>query len=197
MDFVKEREKNLKITFARFDKDRDGHILIEEVRATFHDLGLELSKEDCSEILRKLEKSKTYSISWNEWREFFLLHPVTSEFGDLIRYWNHSLMDVGEAGIIPEVDANIYTTSLLLRNLAAGGIAGAVSRTCTAPMDRLRIFLQVYGAHHQYGIASAFAKLWREGGIAGMFRGNFVNVLKIAPETAEKFACFEKVRVSV
>ena len=34
-------------------------------------------------------------------------------------------------------------TGMWWRHLVAGGVAGAVSRTCTAPLDRLKIVLQV------------------------------------------------------
>lgn len=34
-------------------------------------------------------------------------------------------------------------TGMFRRHLVAGGICGAVSRTCTAPLDRLKVFLQV------------------------------------------------------
>ena len=32
------------------------------------------------------------------------------------------------------------------------------------------------------------AKMWRDGGLAGMFRGNLTTVLKILPQTATQFA---------
>ncbi len=38
---------------------------------------------------------------------------------------------------------NEMQTGKWWRHLAAGGVAGAVSRTCTAPLDRLKVFLQV------------------------------------------------------
>ena len=31
-------------------------------------------------------------------------------------------------------------------------------------------------------------KMWKDGGLAGMFRGNFATILKIIPQTATQFA---------
>lgn len=38
---------------------------------------------------------------------------------------------------------NEIRTGMWWRHLIAGGVAGAVSRTATAPLDRLKVFLQV------------------------------------------------------
>ncbi|KAF7355376.1 Mitochondrial carrier protein [Mycena sanguinolenta] len=91
-----------------------------------------------------------------------------------------------------------------LKFLLAGGIAGAVSRTCTAPFDRLKIFLitrspDLGGApitpRPTLGgariIANAVARIYAEGGVLAFWTGNGLSVAKIMPESAIKFFSYE------
>jgi solute carrier family 25 phosphate transporter 23/24/25/41 len=81
----------------------------------------------------------------------------------------------------------------LWKHLAAGAVAGAVSRTATAPLDRLKVFLQVQGTEFA-SISYCFKQLLQEGGWKSLWRGNGINVLKIAPETAIKFMAYEQAK---
>ena len=76
----------------------------------------------------------------------------------------------------------------------AGGIAGAVSRTCTAPLDRLKVLLQVHGGRKQTSIIDTFKYMYQEGGVKGLWRGNGINVIKIAPESALKFMAYDEMK---
>lgn len=70
--------------------------------------------------------------------------------------------------------------------LLAGGIAGAVSRTATAPIDRLKMLLQIHDTRQPLTIREGFRKMSAEGSMRSFFKGNGTNVVKIAPETAIK-----------
>ncbi|CAL1286561.1 unnamed protein product [Larinioides sclopetarius] len=88
-------------------------------------------------------------------------------------------------------------TGMWWRHLVAGAIAGGVSRTCTAPLDRIKVFLQVSASVRggEYSsIGSCLRHMLKEGGVVSLWRGNGVNVLKIAPETAIKFAAYEQLK---
>lgn len=81
----------------------------------------------------------------------------------------------------------------LWKHLVAGAVAGAMSRTMTAPLDRVKVYHQVKGAEIG-NLRSCFAMLLRDGGWPALWRGNGMNVLKIAPETAIKFMLYEKIK---
>ena len=61
--------------------------------------------------------------------------------------------------------------------LLAGGVAGAASRTATAPLDRLKVIVQATGARQ--GLLEGIRRIHSEGGLWGFWRSNGTNVLKI------------------
>ncbi|KAL1491164.1 hypothetical protein ABEB36_011804 [Hypothenemus hampei] len=191
--YVREHEKNLRLHFANLDKNRDGKIDLEELVRAFHDLGIPLERGEATNLLQRMDQDGSLNISYDEWRDFLLLAP-SNNIQELIKYWRHSTyLDIGEDMNIPDdFTPNELQTGKWWRHLAAGGIAGAVSRTCTAPLDRLKVFLQVQPSRQR--INDCLHGMVREGGVSGLWRGNGMNVLKIAPESALKFAAYEQIK---
>ncbi|KAF2943653.1 hypothetical protein DAI22_02g080200 [Oryza sativa Japonica Group] len=70
-----------------------------------------------------------------------------------------------------------------LRRLVSGAIAGAVSRTFVAPLETIRTHLMV-GSCGAGSMAEVFRWIMRTEGWTGLFRGNAVNVLRVAPSKA-------------
>ncbi|XP_056313939.1 calcium-binding mitochondrial carrier protein SCaMC-2-B isoform X1 [Danio aesculapii] len=206
--YLRDHEKKLRLVFKSLDKKNDGHIDSQEIMQSLRDLGVHISEEQAEKILKRIrrghicapimymDKNGTMTIDWNEWRDYHLLHPAEN-IPEIILYWKHStIFDVGESMLVPdEFTAEEKNTGMWWRHLVAGGGAGAVSRTCTAPLDRLKVLMQVHATRsNSMGIAGGFAQMIREGGLRSLWRGNGINVLKIAPESAIKFMAYEQIK---
>ena len=73
-------------------------------------------------------------------------------------------------------------------HLFTGGIAGAVSRTATSPLERLRILQQIASVeYHGKSIMGSFRHMANLEGFRGFFKGNGASVAKIAPFSALEF----------
>ncbi|XP_050579024.1 calcium-binding mitochondrial carrier protein SCaMC-2 isoform X1 [Bombus affinis] len=195
--YVREHEKNLRLQFSHLDKNKDGKIDLEELIKAFEELGIKMDYNEAKKLLQRMDKDGSLTISFNEWRDFLLYAPSTDLLG-LIEYWHHTnYMDIGEdIGVPEDFTTGEMVSGMWWRHLVSGGVAGGVSRTCTAPLDRIKVYLQVHGTRH-CKIKSCFRYMLREGGSISLWRGNGINVLKIGPESALKFMAYEQIKRTI
>ncbi|VDM74663.1 unnamed protein product [Strongylus vulgaris] len=155
-DFVKyvvEHEKTLEVIFQDLDKNNDGIIDVREIKTFCNDLGIPLDDRKARDILQKVfgvwlfrmsEQSDSSCVDLSDFQQFMLLYP-SSDVKDMVDFWRHNLViDIGEDSQVPEdfTDQEMIS-GVWWRHLVAGGVAGCMSRTCTAPLDRLKVFMQV------------------------------------------------------
>ncbi|EEC74933.1 hypothetical protein OsI_10895 [Oryza sativa Indica Group] len=83
-------------------------------------------------------------------------------------------------------------------HLLAGGVAGAVSKTCTAPLARLTILFQVQGMHSDVATMRK-TSIWREAsrivyeeGFRAFWKGNLVTIAHRLPYSSISFYTYER-----
>ncbi|XVE98308.1 hypothetical protein REPUB_Repub03eG0094500 [Reevesia pubescens] len=79
-----------------------------------------------------------------------------------------------------------------LRRLMSGAVAGAVSRTAVAPLETIKTQLMVGSFGNS--MSEVFDKIIKNEGWKGLFRGNLVNVIRIAPSKAIELFAYETVK---
>jgi len=92
-------------------------------------------------------------------------------------------------------EPKVHTWTSIAKSLFAGGIAGGVSRTAVAPLERLKILQQVHGrAATEYAtVYRGLGTILQKDGVRGFFIGNGANCIRIIPNSAVKFFCYERI----
>ncbi|XP_018023851.1 ADP/ATP translocase 3 [Hyalella azteca] len=85
------------------------------------------------------------------------------------------------------------------KDFLAGGIAAAISKTAVAPIERVKLLLQVQHTSKQIakdqqykGMVDCFVRIPREQGFLAFWRGNLANVIRYFPTQALNFAFKDK-----
>ncbi|KAF4021536.1 hypothetical protein G4228_013587 [Cervus hanglu yarkandensis] len=196
MRYLKDHERKMTLAFNSLDKNDDGIIETSEIIAVLKSLGINISETQAKKIIQSIDRDGTMTVDWDEWKNYFLLHPAKN-IDEIAHFWKRSTMiDIGESIAIPDdITDQEKSSGNWWKRLVAGGIAGGVARTCTAPFDRLKVMMQVIHSLQsgKMRLLDGFKQMVKEGGVRSLWRGNGVNVLKIAPETALKVGTYEQV----
>nr|XP_019956624.1 PREDICTED: calcium-binding mitochondrial carrier protein SCaMC-2-like isoform X2 [Paralichthys olivaceus] len=178
--YMMDREKKWKIYFHDLDKNKCGGIDQDDVICLFKELGVVISKPNAKKIIQMMDKDSSMTVDWGEFLHYVILNPVDN-IGELVTSWKHQLVfDVGESRAMPlEFPEEASGFGAWRTFVLSAGLADAVSRTVTAPIDRLKTRLQVHGSR---AFSQGFQEM-RAGGLRSMWQGNAVNVLKGTPQS--------------
>ncbi|KAD6453563.1 hypothetical protein R6Q59_015413 [Mikania micrantha] len=116
---------------------------------------------------------------------------------DVVGKTSATIANIAEEAKIASVGVKAPSRQTLLsicKSLVAGGVAGGVSRTAVAPLERMKILLQVQNPHAMKynGTIQGLKYIWRTEGLRGMFKGNGTNCARIVPNSAVKFFSYEE-----
>jgi len=97
--------------------------------------------------------------------------------------------------------ADFFTS--IIKDFTAGGVSGAVSKTITAPIERVKLIIQTQDANPKIvsgevprytGIINCFSRVASEQGVKAFWRGNFTNCIRYFPTQAINLASKDAIK---
>ncbi|XP_027457132.1 calcium-binding mitochondrial carrier protein SCaMC-1-like [Zalophus californianus] len=143
MQYLKDNEKIMRLTFKSLDTNNDGVSDTSEIIDALDLIGIQISEKEAVKILEGMDTDGSVKVDWDEWRKFFLFKPARN-VKEVAHHWNY-----------------FTAQSLEAKNVR---------------------------------IINGLREMVKECGVISLWRGNCVNVPKIAPETAIKVWSYEQVK---
>ncbi|EMF09222.1 mitochondrial carrier [Sphaerulina musiva SO2202] len=204
--FCTATEKELWQLFQSIDQDRSGRLDKGELSSAFERAGVTVSKTRLDRFFSYIDKDRDGTIDFGEWRDFLLFIPTNEPGLSAVLSYYQNTTKLNSEGDVHLSDEAVQGLGYFL----AGGLAGVTSRTATAPLDRLKVYLiaqtgstketvqavksakPVSAAQHGVRtLWTACQDLWAAGGVRSLFAGNGLNVIKVMPESSVKFGAYE------
>lgn len=166
--------QRLRDVFHEMDADGSGYLTPDELRAALNELGYGLDEAQCANLTRTLDSNSDGRVDFGEFTEFFKAVPLAN-MKDIAEYLlGHAHIDVGTDMAPPLPSKQVSIAECLL----VGGTAGVVSRTLTAPLERVKLQAQTVGVSSTYG---ELRRIVAAEGWASLWAGNLANCLRVFP----------------
>jgi Ca2+-binding EF-hand superfamily protein len=198
----------LKLAFSFFDIDKDGYIGIEDLKALYSannvDSLMQLDSKEVSQIFNSNKNGITFPLFQSILRHSHSL-DISSDVALKLRFafrsidqfnfisdiWRNSLIGSLEGAETRPKEKSSRIDWNMVKSLFSGAVAGAVSRTVTSPLERLKVIKQIQMGDKYKGVIAPLIQMYKEEGIRSYWKGNGTNVARIAPYSAIQFFTFD------
>lgn len=213
-EFVVAQERELYNLFQEIDSSGDNEIELWELKQALESKGIEVSERSIQRFVSNVNQDGNATVSWAEFREAFALNPAAVDLISAFGYYQ-DLFGASVSGTefiaLPPDAAKAQGTRF--KYIVASTISAAASRTCTAPMERIRVYLTLGGGEKRkpkwYSALTAkgrdeIVSHWRDtlrtiskdgGLLRGFWRGNMLSLIKVLPEASTRSLALGQTRV--
>ena len=219
-EWAVQRERELLETFRELDVEGYGFLTDRQVGAAMRRLGYRrVGDREVRRIMRKVKEgdgafakgggllggdagagaggfqATGRAIDFAEFRDFMLLTSARDLRG-VFEVWDRAVLDFGDVDVSFPLDSGKRRAPRskrgILKHLLVGAISGGVSRSVVAPLERVKIEYMVNSAlAGTEGTLGTLGRIVRTEGPLGLFKGNSLNVARIAPTKAVEFFVFD------
>ena len=194
--FAIERVEECRSVYQTVDENGDGRLTAAELRSAARHLGFSISSSQLRSLLNQAQEQSDGVIPFENFCLFLLLLPAVNPQATFealsMGYVEGSQSEYSPAAEVVSSSERKTLLATLAFKAYSGSVAGGISRTATAPLDRLKTLMQASPpGQPSRGMLAGLRSIYAEGGMGAFFRGNTANVLKIAPETSIKFISFD------
>jgi len=217
-NFALRRERELLKTFRKFDVERAGYLTSKQLKRVLMREGYATNDANVEAMMTRIkagegafskgkglfnaadEKFVTLAkaIDFTEFRDFLMLSDAM-DASDALTIWSQSMeIDYGDVSLAFASKRRKKSDGAgdVLKHLLVGAVSGGVSRTVVAPLERAKIeyMLDSTTIARDGGLLGTLRRIIRDEGPGGLFRGNTLNVMRIAPTKAVEFFVYDKIK---
>lgn len=196
-----EAVENLRQLFNQLDTEQTGYVRRKQLIDTAYRVGV---AKHCCENLQSIGNYDD-PIDFDEFCNLLVkISPSSLEL--LYQSWIHrtatdlvfreldeELEPATSPVIVPAQSIDHLVT--LSKSFIAGGCAGIISKSCLAPIDRVKIIFQV--TERRFSLSNALQlmrRIYHQDGFRALFRGNSATVLRVMPYAGIQHSSFDYFR---
>ena len=199
MQFYRRRELELVEVFGHLcdNESAGGRLTEDSLCAGLSALDIKATNDELQRFVRLLDADRDGSVDFHEFRAALTLLPITHPRAVFDMFRREAIVEYAQSEYTRPPDLACSLGAGLppaVVQLVSGAVAGTVSRTGTAPIDRLKTLMQAGGSRVPSGLMDGMRMIYGEGGARAFFQGNGANCVKVAPETAIKMGAFDTLK---